>query len=252
MTSRVAIALSFLIFGISASAAPCVSGARTASVLFSNDALAHTLTLTLTNTGTGDVCDPTDILTALYFKYTGPALTPVTAYVGPGSHIYDLSSSTPTVPLAGNYIGAGWDYSPGNPGGFGAAGFNIFGQGNFGCGTGGNPACQNVQGVSYGLLSAGDNLTTGNGGVLGSTHQPLIDNSAIFVFTYNGVFDYPTEVSNIIFQYGTSNSEPELTCQSAGTTCNSAATPEPPALLLSATILGFALWKARRSLPLLT
>lgn len=251
MTSRMAVALSFLIFGVSASAAPCVSGARSASVLFSNDASTHTLSVTLTNTGTGDVCDPTDILTALYFSYSGPALAPVIAYVNAGSHIYDLSSSTPTVPLSGTYIGAGWDYVASSPNGIGAAGFNIFGQGDFGCGTNGNPACQTVQGVSYGLLSAGDNLITGNGGVLGASHQPLIDNSAIFIFTYNGVFDYPSQVSNIIFQYGTSNTEPELTCQSGGT-CNSAETPEPPAVLLSATIMAFVLWKARRSFSLLT
>ena len=64
-------------------------------------------------------------------------------------------------------------------------------------------------GLQYGITSAGDNPAIGNSAVTG-------DNALIkyeVVFTLSGLpenFDPNTQISNVLFQYGTSASEPSV------------------------------------------
>jgi hypothetical protein len=100
--------------------------------------------------------------------------------------------------------------------------------------------------VQYGILSAGDDITTGNGGIQGNQ---LVKNSVLF--TLGNVplnFDPAKFITDVSFQYGTDLSEPRYTasCSNCGPTGgggNNTAVPEPASLLLLGT--AFALLMAR-------
>jgi hypothetical protein len=63
--------------------------------------------------------------------------------------------------------------------------------------------------MDYGLLSAGDDPTTGNTPVTGG--NPLIHDSVVFTLTgLPSGFDPSRDIGNITFQYGTSLSEPNI------------------------------------------
>ena len=93
----------------------------------------------------------------------------------------------------------------------------LFGNANFSGANLSGPIA--VDGVQYGISSAGDNLSTGNSGVTG---VPLIRSSVVFklVFpcatscsagTNASTFDASTSIFNVNFQYGTSLLEANLT-----------------------------------------
>lgn len=165
------------------------SGSLTASALFSLS--GTTLTVTLTNTSSADVLVPTDVLTAVWFNTTS-TLTPGSASLN-GSSVYYGSISND---------GDGWGYYSGLGGGahgknngITASGFGIGGgHANFGNGSA-------LQGLDYGILSAGDNSATGNTGVTG--HGPLIKNSSLFTLTVAPGFSLTQLGNSVVFQYGT-------------------------------------------------
>ncbi len=183
------------------------SGSLSASVTFSN-VVAGLITITLTNTSGVDVDDPPDILTAVFFDINGVApLTPSSAVLAGGSIVsFGLDG--------GGNVGGEWAYASalvGAPGGategISSAGFGLFGAANFGGANLQGPAA--VDGLQYGLTSAGDNLATGNAAVTGGF--ALIQNSVAFTLsgTFPGGFD-PSgtgTITNVRFQYGTSLTE---------------------------------------------
>jgi hypothetical protein len=152
---------------------------------------------------------------------------------------------------AGGVVGGEWTYESGISyqgalQGISSSGLGIFGPGDrF---PGANLAGPlDPDGLQYGLLSAGDNTATGNGGVLGS--DGLIKNSVIFTLGSLPVtFDLFTGISNVVFQYGTALDEPHFsgTCTS---NCSppSAPVPEPGGIALpGGALAGFGLLRYRR------
>lgn len=164
------------------------------------------LLVTLTNISLNDVTDPTEVLTAVYFNISGSplGLTRTSAILGVGSNVF-FGSTDP-----GNVVGGEWAFyenATGTPFGqntaISSAGLGV-------AGTGGNfPGSNlqgpvNVDGLQYGITSAGDNTATGNAPVTGG--NALIKNSV--VFTLAGLpanFDPSTRISGVQFQYGTAN-----------------------------------------------
>ena len=173
------------------------NGNLSASALFS--LTGSTLNITLTNTSSSDVLVPTNVLTGVFFNTTN-TLIPVSASLNGSSVFY--SSIV-------NNVGEGWQYksgvsAQGKNSGISAAGLSIFGpSGNFF-----SPGL-NLNGLNYGILSAGDNTGTGNGGITG--HGPLIKNSVAYTLTANTPFSLSELGSTVVFQYGTSTTEPNFT-----------------------------------------
>jgi len=108
-------------------------------------------------------------------------------------------------------VGGEWAYEDGLAGPHGAAqGISSSGLGLFG------PedrfpgddlqAPDSVDGVQYGILSAGDLTGTGNGGITGS--GGLVKNSVTFVLS--GFIGDLSSITNVSFQYGTSLREPNI------------------------------------------
>jgi hypothetical protein len=186
------------------------NGDLSAQVTFDINASGN-LVVTLTNSSTADVTAPIQVLTGVFFNVDGNvAFTPVSAVLAPGSTIVGNVPSTSTDP-APDGVGGEWAYAnnlSGAPGGdnegISSTGLGLFGSPNFG---GANLQGPNgVDGLQYGITSAGDDPTTGNGGLL---QYALIQNSVIF--TLSGVptdFDLAS-ITNIKFQYGTSLTVPE-------------------------------------------
>jgi hypothetical protein len=177
-------------------------GGHAASADF--EIIAGLLWVTLTNTSTVDVLVPTDVLTAVFFDLAGVgALTPLSATLAAGSTVL-------FGPDGGGNVGGEWAYVSGLSGapggateGISSAGFDLFGAGNFGGASLTPPDA--VNGMAYGLVSAGDNSSTGNAPVTGG--NALIQNSV--VFQLSGVpQSYTLDINNVTFQYGTDLSEP--------------------------------------------
>lgn len=202
---------------------------RAASATF--DTSGTNFLVTLTNTSSADVLVPTDVLTGVFFNLSGdPSLRRTSAVLASGSTVFYDSDGQP----AGGVVGGEWAYNAdvssdslrGVNQGISASGLGIFGRSNrF---PGANLADnENVGGLDYGILSAGDNPGTGNGGVTGS--GGLIRNSV--VFTLSGLptgFNPLTSVRNVFFQYGTNLSEPRIAGTATSTpNPNSQSVPEP-------------------------
>lgn len=179
---------------------------RSATATF--DVQGGDLVVTLTNDASMDVLVPVHVLTGVLFEYNGGplTLTPVSALLAGGSVVLFDSA-----PPAGN-VGGEWAWSnaavwpEGSGYGIGSAGLGIFGGGNFN-GPDLDPPTA-VNGLNYGITSAGDNPATGNTPVTGGV--PLIQNSVVFRlsglpqnFNLNGI-------NNPWFQYGTDLSEPRI------------------------------------------
>lgn len=180
------------------------SGSLSASANF--DVTGSNLIVTLTNTSTADVLVPTDVLTGVYFSGVG-ALSSTYALLTAGSTvIYDPQGQ----PIGGN-VGGEWGFGSGlnAPGGATAAIMSTGALGGVGQPTFPGPNLAGpvgLDGLQYGIVSAGDNPATGNGGVTGS--EGLIDNSV--TFTLGGLpagFNLAS-IGNVSFQYGTNLSEP--------------------------------------------
>lgn len=230
-----AIALAGLAPGAQAYLVTASSGSLAASANFTS--AGGNLTVVLTNTSAFDVTNPAQILTAVFFSIAGvpPAvLTPVSATLSGGSTVY-------FGPINGGDMGGEWAYAVGIPAPGGAnsgtssAGFGLFGAGNFPGGTNlQGPVA--VNGVQYGITSAGDNTAVGNAAVTGG--NALIGNEVTFVLSGlpGGFVADAAHISNVSFQYGTSLDE-----------TNIPGTPEPTTLLaLGAGLAGLGALRLRR------
>jgi hypothetical protein len=234
------------------------SGSLSASALFDNNNTAGQLKVTLTNTSSADVLAPGDVLTALFFDINiagfPTALGRVSAVLASGSSVYYDADGQP----AGGVVGGEWAYKGGLSGapggatrGISSTGVDLFGPGDLFPG----PDLQkpdSPDGVQYGLLSAGDNTATGNGGITGS--GGLIKNAVVFSLSFDaglGVFDL-SKITNVSFQYGTNLSEPNLPWNppcTGGAGCGGGNTvvPLPPALVLFGSgLVGLTLLGVRR------
>lgn len=196
----------------SAQAAPffmsATVGSRSASVSMTTS--GSDLIVTLTNTSANDALVPIDVLTAVFFDISGPALSLTrTSAVVPAGHVVFNGTTDP-----GNVVGGEWAYLGGLSGapfgadyGISSAGFSLFGPGDLFPGTDLQPPAS-PDGLQYGITSAGDNSGTGN--------TPMMTNALIrnqVVFTLSGLplgFDPSTAISNVSFQYGTALDEPNI------------------------------------------
>jgi hypothetical protein len=181
-----------------------------------------TLTVTLTNTSTDDVLVPTDVLTGVFWTSASHTiLTPQTALVY-SPNVFEYASTSnpivPTNPTVGNpyNVGGEWAYRgdidsisglpsvlSGITAGISSFGgtptLSIFGNGNFNGSNLDNPNA--VDGGNYGIASAGDDVSTGNADIKGN---PLIKNSVVFTLTCPEGYNPSTDISHILFNYGTS------------------------------------------------
>jgi hypothetical protein len=203
-------------------------GTRQASVIFQTN--GTDLIITLENTSSGDALVPTDVLTALFFDVNGPALdlTRESAVLATGSAVF-FGGTDP-----GGVVGGEWAYrseliGPHNAAyGISASGFGLFGPGDRFPGSN-LQGPLSLNGLDYGITSAGDDPATGNAAMTGA--DALITNAV--VFTLSGVpayFDPAQSICNVSYQYGTALSEPYV--------------PEPESLALLS--LGSLLMNRRR------
>ncbi|MBL8746145.1 MAG: hypothetical protein JNK58_07295 [Phycisphaerae bacterium] len=186
------------------------SGNLQGTVRFEVDSMdSSKLIVTLTNSASADVMVPADVLTGVFWDVSGAslALTSVSAILNTGSVV--LFASQP----AGGVVGGEWGYNGALAGGgpestdygISSSGLGLFGGPTFPGPDLDPPAA--LDGLNYGITSAGDNPATGNSAVTGG--RPLIKNSV--VFTLSGLpsgFDPMARINNIQFQYGTDLSEP--------------------------------------------
>jgi hypothetical protein len=230
------------------------SGTLAASADFTQS--GTNLIVVLTNTSTTDVDDPASVLTALFFDLAGVgALTPVSALLTAGSTVFYDPDGQP----AGGNVGGEWAYESGLAGapggaseGISSSGFGLFGDSNFNGPDLSPPIALN--GVNYGILPAGDDETTANGGLLNS--EGLIKNSV--TFTLSGLPDgfilTAGDIANVTFQYGTGLNETNFPggpgpSEPGGTPGGSepgGEIPEPASLLLMGSGLAAAAMKLRR------
>ena len=210
------------------------SGDLAASVQF--DMSGSNLVVTLRNTSSADVIEQPKILTSVFFEVSGGSLlslTPATgsAVLAPGSTVL-FGSTDP-----GNVVGGEWAYLEGIGGqtpngaryGISSSGFGIFGSASFPGSNLEGPSA--VDGVQYGITSAGDNPATGQSAVTGD--NALIQNGV--VFTLPGLpanFDPSQRISNVLFQYGTALTPTDPSVPG---------TPEPSALAIAAIAMIFTM-----------
>jgi MYXO-CTERM domain-containing protein len=167
------------------------------------------LVVTLTNTGTGDVLLPVDVLTAILFDVSGSSvsLTRTSAVLGPGSSVFYDSEGQP----AGGVVGGEWAYQSGLSGapggrsyGISSSGLGLFGPGDRFPGPDLAPPT-NPDGLQYGILSASDDTSTGNSGILNS--DGLIKNAVVFTLGGAGTDFDLHRITNVFFLYGTAIGE---------------------------------------------
>jgi hypothetical protein len=256
MKKRILLPLMMVAAGLCSGQAPAkaaitftgVSGTRAASVTFS-DVVAGQMTVTLTNTSTADVLVPTDVLTAVFFD-----IDPVSTTLGRVSAVVaPLSTVLFGVTDPGGVVGGEWAYksglagTPGNTAlGVSSSGLGLFSPGdNFPGSNLSGPV--EVDGLQYGITSAGDDPTTGNKAVTGqeeynnkgkliSPKNPLIKNSVVFTFSVTGPID---TIKNVSFQYGTALTEPNVP---------GSPIPEPASLAVWSLLGLVGLVRARRKL----
>ncbi len=211
-------------------------GDLAASVSFNS--CGSNLCVSLANTSTNDVLVPADVLTGVYFESTTPLLlTRLSATVALGSTVY----FGPTDP--GGVVGGEWGYASGqSPMNYVIASSGYLGNGNLFPGNDLQPPIS-LDGLQYGLTSAGDNLATGNAPVTGT--QALIKNRVDFVL--GGLpqgYDPSTQITAVRFQYGTTLPEPHFD----GTPSNDSGVPEPMTfVLMGAGLVGIAALRRRKS-----
>jgi len=188
------------------------SGTLSASATFT--VIGSNLQIVLTNTGTSDATVPTDVLTGIFFNVSGnPVLGALSAISGGNSYTLNIPSAPTLISGSNTDIGGAWAFEQGTLAhgalyGIGAAGFGVFGTPNVfpGPNVDGDPG---VDGIGYGLLPAGDNLQTGNGGLNG---RDFTKNSDTFLLSLGSLqgFDPSTAIGNLTFQYGTALTETSI------------------------------------------
>lgn len=192
------------------------------------------LQIILTNTSSADVLIPADVLTGVFFTVPGAAgFTRESAVLTAGSLVHFDPDGQP----AGGVVGGEWVYDTdlvgaphGANSGISSAGLGVFGGNRF---PGNNLAgAVGVNGLQYGILSDGDDETTGNAAVTGG--HALIQNSVTFLLGNLGENFSLANISNVSLQYGTDLSEPNIRV------------PEPSTLLLmGAGLAGIGLWRRK-------
>lgn len=186
------------------------SGSLAASATFEVSGSGQ-LVVTLDNISTADVMVPAEVLTAVFFNITGPAMSfsRDSGVLAPGSSVFYDPDGQP----AGGIIGGEWAYKSGAlnigaPGvrayGISSTGIGIFGPGDVFPGPDLEPPA-NPDGPQYGLLSAGDNTLTGNGGITGS--GGMIKHAAVFSLGGAGVNFDLSRITSVYFFYGTALGE---------------------------------------------
>lgn len=177
-----------------------------ASADFTWDNTTGTLTIVLTNTDGSVATRPSDLLTGLFFDFSGvTGFTPVSAVLGTGASL--LGPTTYSNPFDGSNVGgefAGGAVSGPNNTDYGisSAGLNLFGAANFNGPNLWPPPNGAVDGYQFGMTGSG-----GIGGNLndGNSDEPVIQGPVVFTLSYVGTL---TSISNVWFQYGTGLSEP--------------------------------------------
>lgn len=179
---------------------------RSASAHF--DIVDGDLEVTLTNTSTTDALVPSDILTAVFINISGaptPALTPDRATLAQGSLVHFGGTD------GGGGVGGEWAFRAGPILGYNfgisSTGLDIFGP--FDRFPGSNlQGPESPDGLQYGITSAGDNVTTGNAPVTGD--HALIQNAVVFRLGNLPAGFQLSRIDGVLFQYGTSLSEPSF------------------------------------------
>ena len=181
------------------------SGDRAAAASF--DIVGGALEVVLSNTSMADTLVPSDVLTGVFFNIDGnPALTRISAVTDGPTYL-----GTTFVSGAGAAVGGEWAYRNGLSqyaanSGISSSGLGLFGPGNVFPGANlSGPVSPG--GSSYGLASAADIQSTGNGGVLGNE---LTRNSVTFLLGGLPAHFSLSNIGNVTFQYGTSLSEPHV------------------------------------------
>ena len=220
------------------------NGTRSASALVS--LTGSTLTIALKNTSQADSSVPTDVLTGLFFNLSGATLRPLAASLGAGSQVYGATS--PISNVGGEWASASNLKIGSSTYGYGvsAAGLGLFGPKNRFDTSSNLSGTENVGGLDFGIVTAGDNPNTGNGGL----NRDLIKGSVLFTFGLTNVasnFNLAQAVSNLRFQYGTATSEPSFAGSLAllPTPPKSRRVPEP-SMIASLLLTGFATLRARK------
>ena len=195
------------------------------------------LTITLTNTSTEYTEIPAEVLSGVYFDIAGsPVLFTLSALVAPGS----TTTLDPNF-LSNPNVGGEWAYLGTIASGFNGASYGISSSGMdylFGAGdrfdiTTNLEGPEAPDGMQFGIASAGGLGPNANVPLTdGSNH--LIQNSVIFQFALTGPLS-AQDISNVSFQYGTSQEEPNIVV------------PEPTTMtLLGLGIAGVVLSRRRR------
>ena len=232
--------------GIAAASLCAVTSTATAGVIFTGGSgslaasasfsiVGGKLQVVLTNTSAADALVPTDVLTAVFFSLAGVG-SPVSALLG-GSTVH----AGPTG--AGN-VGGEWAYaSVAGPGGasqgISSTGLGLFGNGNFGGSNLQGPDA--LDGLQYGITSAGDDISTGNTPMMTNA---LIKNSVTFLLDYSGPADLAGLITHVSFQYGTAHTEPRIPGEPGGPP---SLIPEPQTLpLLGLGLLAAVFFRRQR------
>jgi hypothetical protein len=149
-------------------------------------------------------------------------------------------------------VGGEWEYLAGLAAphsateGISSSGFGLFGSPNFPGNNLEDPLA--LDGLQYGITSAGDNPATGNAPVTGD--NALIHNSVVFVLSGANLPSQLTaaDFAHISFQYGTALTEPNLYCANPDD-CRipPSEIPEPQSLaLIALALLALATTTRRR------
>jgi hypothetical protein len=173
------------------------------------------LLITLRNLSPDGVLAPSDVLTALFFNSDpNDTMTPLYAKA-------EATAKLLNAPAAFN-LGKEWDFErkiggpKGSNAGIGAAGFGVFGQGNF------DLPGNNVQGSEYGIVS----------GVNAGANKPtqsaiLLQGGMVFAFEVDKNFSQKS-LGGVYFQFGSAFSDPLV----AGVPGATTAVPEPGTVAL--------------------
>lgn len=181
-------------------------GPKEAKALF--EQIGDDLKVTLINSSTADSVVPMDSLHAVFFSLAdlGGVLTPISALL-PAGTIVEYGS----FPTGGN-VGGEWAFADGlSVGdatlGISSAGYGLFGGPNFNGPNLTGPDA--VNGLDWGIVSAGDDINTANGGLL---NGPQIKNSVVFMLDLPDTYTLTAgKISGVQFQYGTDLTIPEPT-----------------------------------------